>query len=521
VGAIAHPPRGFSSLQFSTKMFFDRLSHSPLFRGRSENLHTARFAYPYELQPLIGQGLADEASLLLGVLDPKTILRVTAQPGRPELNNLAVIARTRGGKGLLAKAQILTWTGSLIVNDIKGELFDATAGEKARTSDVYVIDTRGVGHRYDPLSGRLTPGELRGIAKYLLLEPDEGNGRVFTKRAINMLTALFQAARMEGVNPLVYAGHFLHCGMREAARRLEELSRRAGLSAKDNLATRFLSDPYAEADFDSRFLGDAWSTLTSKLEDIVEENALACVAGSDFSAKDILCGKRPVTVYLRWPERHLDAYTPLIRLIWSSLIDDMCSIYDERRGKGCRPVLLLLDEAARAPIAGLPEYAATVAGRRISLWMSFQSRAQPAAIYGEGRANILWDNMDSFIYYRPPTGNKETAAYIEDLLGEISRFAHSETAHHGQETAEGKTEKGVPLLSAWEIRRMKDQDVVIFHREVPPFRAQRLDWRNFPSLVARTKQPAPTLLSLPDIPDISPMTSPEEALPGRFSPGLD
>ena len=207
-------------------MFFDRLSHSPLFSRGKESLYNSRYAYPYELLPLIGQGLSDAASLLLGILDHQTILRVTAQPKRPELNNLAVLARTRGGKGLLAKAQILTWSGSLIVNDIKGELFDATAGDKSKTSDVFVIDTRGVGHRYDPLSGRLTPGELRGIARYLLLEPDEGNGRIFTKRAVNMLTALFQAARLEGHNPLVYAGHFLHCGMRETARRLEELSQK-------------------------------------------------------------------------------------------------------------------------------------------------------------------------------------------------------------------------------------------------------------------------------------------------------
>jgi len=76
-------------------MFVDRLSHSPIFRGKSENLHRARYAYPYELRPLIGHGLTDDASLLLGTLDQQTVLRVTAQPKRPELNNLAVIARTR------------------------------------------------------------------------------------------------------------------------------------------------------------------------------------------------------------------------------------------------------------------------------------------------------------------------------------------------------------------------------------------------------------------------------------------
>ena len=66
-------------------------------------------------------------------------------------------------------------------------------------------------------------------------------------------------------------------------------------------------------------------------------------------------------------------------------------------------MLALLDEAGRAPIAGLPEYAATVAGRHISLWLAYQSRSQPAAIYGDKRAEILWDNMESIVFYRPAT----------------------------------------------------------------------------------------------------------------------
>jgi len=34
---------------------------------------------------------------------------------------------TRGGKGLLAISQLLTWPHSVVVLDIKGELYDATA----------------------------------------------------------------------------------------------------------------------------------------------------------------------------------------------------------------------------------------------------------------------------------------------------------------------------------------------------------------------------------------------------------
>ena len=33
--------------------------------------------------------------------------------------------------------------------------------------------------------------------------------------------------------------------------------------------------------------------------------------------------KKPVTVYLRWPERDLLALAPLVRLVWKSLIDEL------------------------------------------------------------------------------------------------------------------------------------------------------------------------------------------------------
>ena len=79
----------------------------------------------------------------LGVWNGNRPVSVRPTLTRPELGNLAVVARTRGGKGLLANAQILSWSGSLIVNDIKGELYDATAGFKSKTSDVFVFDTPG------------------------------------------------------------------------------------------------------------------------------------------------------------------------------------------------------------------------------------------------------------------------------------------------------------------------------------------------------------------------------------------
>jgi type IV secretion system protein VirD4 len=50
---------------------------------------------------------------------------------------MLVVAPTRGGKGLLATSQLLTWQGSAIVNDIKGELFNDTVGYRKTLGKVY------------------------------------------------------------------------------------------------------------------------------------------------------------------------------------------------------------------------------------------------------------------------------------------------------------------------------------------------------------------------------------------------
>jgi hypothetical protein len=184
-----------------------------------------------------------------------------------------------------------------------------------------------------------------------------------------------------------------------------------------NLARRVLDDDAAEGHAEGVFLQDAWSTMISKLEPVITENVLKTVSGSDFTAQDIMCGKKPVSLYLRWPEAHVDALAPLIRLVWSTLFDDFKTIYDDRKGEGCREILAILDEAGRAPVPKLPEYASTVLGRKITLWIAYQSRSQPEKIYGTKGADELFDNIDSILYYRPAIGNYKSSAQMQEALG--------------------------------------------------------------------------------------------------------
>lgn len=452
------------------------------------HLHVARFARLDELASLVTP-IPDAAGLLLGQTSFHQLLQVSSSPQRPELGNALVVAPTRGGKGLLATSQLLSWQHSVIVNDIKGELFAHTAGYRATLGPVFVIDPGGVGHRYDPLQGKRTEDALLSVATNLLFKPGEDDGAIFTQRATNMLTQLFLAARHEQQAPLPYVRQVVRSGLPAAAQRLHSIN--------PELATQLLDVPLEQAKFEDRFLLSAWGTLTARLKPLLTETVVRCFIQSDFTAEELLLADKPVTVYLRWPERDLLALSPLVRLLWGSFIDELITVYDSAGGKHCQPVLLLIDEAGRTAIPSLAEYATTVVGRGISLWVAIQSLSQLEAIYGKARAEILRDNMETQLYYRP--ANQVTAEYLERCLGRRSAYAESQTIRHGTEASQGRSEQGVALLTAWEIKQMADEQIIGFHRRLPPFRATRMDWRQVPVLANRHGLPPPGLYSLPEL----------------------
>jgi type IV secretion system protein VirD4 len=384
----------------------------------------------------------------------------------------------------------LTWRHSVVVNDIKGDLFAQTAGYRNTLGPVFVLDPTGVGHTFDPLLGKQTEDELFSSATHLLFRPDEGDGAIFTQRATVMLTQLFLAARREGSAPLPYAREAIRSGLAACAQRLNAIS--------PDLATQFLDVAFADANLADRFLLSSWGTLSARMRPLLTETVIRSLAGADFAPADLMSeGGPPVTIYLRWPERDLLALSPLVRLLWGTLIDGLIATYDKRSGLNCAPVLLLIDEAGRTAIPSLADHATTVVGRGVSLWVAVQSLSQLDAVHGKVRAQVLRDNMESQLYYRP--SNQETAEYLERCLGRVSEYAHNQTARQGSTVSLGLSEQGVPLLTAQEIKQMKDEDIIGFHRRLPPFQGKRMDWRRFPTLIQRHNLPPPSLPALPTL----------------------
>jgi type IV secretion system protein VirD4 len=445
-------------------------------------LHTARFARLDELENLITHNLQTDASLLLGQYSYGAFLRAKRSNERRELGNMLVCARTGGGKGLLAVSQLLTWPHSVIVNDIKGDLFTQTAGYRSKIGKVYVLDPTGVGHRFDPTLGKNTDLELKSIAKNLLYKGNEGEGEVFIERATRMLAPIFHAGRLEKIPLLAYIASLINEPLSYVVQRVH--------TADPKLAVRMLECEFQEADFQDRFLTSAWGTLTSRLDTLLAESVVGSFTGSDFTMEDVMCQDKPITVYIRLTEEDLLVLAPLIKLWWTSFITGLTTAYGKRGGKGCRPVLLLLDEAGRTAVPNLPEYASTVRARGISLWIAVQDLAQ-LEIYGKYRAKSLRNNCDTQIYYRP--NDLETAKYIEERLGRKSDYAHSQTSREGKTTSQGQSEQGVPLMTAQEIMCLKNEEIIGFHSNLKPFRAKRMDWRDIPLLKLRLTLTPPQL----------------------------
>ena len=78
-------------------------------------------------------------------------------------------------------------------------------------------------------------------------------------------------------------------------------------------------------------------------------------------------------------------------------------------------------------------------------------------------------------------------------------------------------------MTANEIKQMEDWDIIVFHHNLPPFRARRMNWLEHPVLKQRQAKQPPALRPLPPLTPLalrSPLTpaDTDDALtnPGDF-----
>jgi type IV secretory pathway TraG/TraD family ATPase VirD4 len=108
--------------------------------------------------------------------------------------------------------------------------------------------------------------------------------------------------------------------------------------------------------------------------------------------------------------------------------------------------------------------------------------------------------MECEIFYRQ---RKATAKYLEEEFGRKSEYSHSESRREGGHETQGMSEQGVPLMTANQIKQMDDPDILVFHHNLPPFKARRMNWLEHPSLSLRSAMRPPALSPLPPLTPIA------------------
>jgi type IV secretory pathway TraG/TraD family ATPase VirD4 len=94
-------------------------------------LHTARFARLHEFVRICiakSDTCKNMPTILIGLAPFNHVFAVRPTKQQKELANLVLLGKTRVGNGLNITTNLLTWSFPVIVNDIKREFWDQTAG---------------------------------------------------------------------------------------------------------------------------------------------------------------------------------------------------------------------------------------------------------------------------------------------------------------------------------------------------------------------------------------------------------
>ena len=123
---------------------------------------------------------------------------------------------------------------------------------------------------------------------------------------------------------------------------------------------------------------------------------------------------------------------PLIKFICESLMRELITAYDDAPDtmkQTSRNILWSMDAAGHIGIPNLPEHASTVTGRKITLSMIAQSRAQFTSVYGRDRTENLFTNIRTQLVFCQ--ADFETAKHYSERMRDTSGYVHSVSEHGG------------------------------------------------------------------------------------------
>jgi type IV secretion system protein VirD4 len=414
-------------------------------------------------------------------------------------------APTRSGKGVgLVVPTLLSWTGSTVIHDIKGENWTLTAGWRSLFSHCLLFDpTNRLSARYNPLlevrRGEHEVRDVQNIAD-ILVDP-EG--------------ALERRNHWEKTSHSLLVGTILHVLYAEeektlacVARLLSDPERPFASTLKAMMTTNHLG--CAEAPLVHPVVSSAARELLNKSENersgvlstamsflgLYHDPAVAAVTSAcDWRIADLVEGSYPVSLYLVVPPSDISRTKPLIRLILSQIGRRLTEQLQDREGAPRRQLLMMLDEF---PALGRLDFFETalafMAGYGVRAFLIAQSLNQIVKAYGEN--NSILDNCHVRVAFA--SNDERTAKRISDALGTATEqramrnYAGHRLAPWLAHVMVSRQETARPLLTPGEVMQLPASDELVLVSGLPPIRARKLRHYADPNFACRLL-PAPEL----------------------------
>jgi len=376
--------------------------------------------------------------------------------------HLLTVAGTGQGKSATQIVEnLLSYVGSVVVVDPKGELYGLTAARRREMGRVFRLAPLAKqgehSDRYNPLDELGDERELGRRARHLaeMLIVRQGNkgaaeAAFFENEAINLLTAILMFTVELTETPALRPGRTL-----SEVRRICSLPSMGGKTERDPLIREYLEDvlrcmmaskhAYVRGQgarfigYDPKLLGSFLSELNSNLAFLDGHPGFAeTTATSDFRFADL--AHEPTTVYLSIPLKDLPTSFRYLR----AMVGMAFAAMEERPDADFASVLFILDEfPALRDMEFMREAVAQMRSSGAWFWFFVQDVAQLEATYGRW-ANVFLSQTDHQIFFGA-VADANTKRYISSSLG-VGTYAYRDaTIAWSQSVGMNDSENHSPL----------------------------------------------------------------------------
>ncbi|WP_217577455.1 type IV secretion system ATPase VirD4 [Mesorhizobium sp. GbtcB19] len=379
-----------------------------------------------------------------------------------------VVAPTRAGKGVgVVIPTLLTFNGSVLALDVKGELFELTSrARKARGDRIFKfapMDRAGRTHSYNPVLDivAMPPerrfSEARRLA-YNLIAPKGKGSEGFIDGARDLFVGGILACIERGT-PTIGAVYDLFTLPGEKyklfAQLAEECQNPEARRIFDNMAgndTKILTS-YTSV------LGDGGLNLWA--DPLIK----AATTTSDFSIYDLR--RDPTSIYLCVSPNDLEVIAPLVRLFFQQVVAVM------QRSMPAKDetfeVLFLLDEFKHlGKLEAIETAVTTIAGYKGRFMFIIQSLSALTGAYEQpGKENFL---SNTGVQVFMATADDETPTYISKSIGDYTFRAKSKSfsQSHMFDTNIQLSDQGANLLRPEQVRLIDENRQIVLIKGRPP-----------------------------------------------------